>query len=65
MDTATKIRSKEETQKKFKEMEAIYEKMLAEAGEIEKKKKEIIEKYVGKLERKKAENIRSLIQDKS
>lgn len=53
MATSAKSRSKEETQKKSREVEAIYEKMLAEAGELEKKKKEIVENYVRKSEQKK------------
>ena len=52
MSIATKIHSKKEVQEKFEEVEAIYEKMLAEAGEIEKRKKDIVESYVEKHEQK-------------
>jgi hypothetical protein len=52
MDTDTQNRSEERIRKRSDEVEAIYEKMLAEAEELEKKKKEIVENYVEKHEQK-------------
>lgn len=53
MDIGAKNHSQREIEEKAKKVEAIYEKMLAEAEEFEKKKKDIVENYVRKSERKK------------
>lgn len=64
MAIVTKNNSHKDTQEKLREVESVYNQMLAETEELEKKKKEIIGKYVGDLEKKKTDDLRNLIQDK-